>query len=56
MSRYQEERILNNVNNILYSKDSNQSGLLSILLLLYIKTFKEWMNKQASIPIASIKD
>ena len=44
-SRYQEECTLDNGNNILYSGDSNRTGLLSILSLLCIKTFKERINK-----------
>jgi hypothetical protein len=55
-SKYQKEYTLDNRNNILHSGDSNRTGLLSTLSLLYIKTFKERMNKQAKIPIISIKD
>ena len=55
-SKYQKKYTLDNGNNILYNKDSNWTRLLSTLLSLHIKTFKEWINKQAEIPIASIKD
>ena len=46
---------MDNRNNILYSKDGNQTGLLFTLSSLHVKTFEEWINKQAKILIASIK-
>jgi hypothetical protein len=55
-SGYQEECTSDNGNDILRSGDSNRTGLLSILLLLHVKTFKERINKKAGILIISIKD
>jgi hypothetical protein len=55
-SKYQKKCILNNGNDILHSKDGNRTRLLSISLSLHIKTFKKRINKQAKIPITSIKD